>query len=489
MNEHGMHEHRFSDHFKLGRSQYELDFVDVPLDTDIALFVDPYAFEVISDPFFDECHDLIVDFFSEIIASIRSGNLSRAENLLNHLHEPNDTRLGLSRGNPNGKAMGRFYTKRLLQALTKSRAVKTGLLRDISDCELFIPNVSNDRVSDMTTNIVRGKLVDYTQQQCRLYAVPMQNIPAGMYWDGNDKRWQSAYAELPVYNGRRILLVPKLGVRHHLEADHYQYYNHFVLNYLQAEHLRANSSLVEVLQNGKRRVTKKRLKEKYPINHKEFLFEFSRDHPEILRKYKASLHKDCPKSELTDAEIEMHQREDRPFDIPSVCARLDKTRPGQSDASSYHDQIIGILTFIFSGSLRSPAKEAPINAGLKKIDICFTNRARSGFFDALNRHHRILCPKVFFECKNYSDDPQNPEFDQIAMRLSDKRGQFGAIVCRTITDRKKVLARCRAIVNDRRDYVIVLDDQDVKQLMFLKEKKDENAIDDYLERKLDDLLM
>lgn len=483
------HGQRFSDQFGLDKSQYELDFVDVSLDTDIPLFVDPYAFQIVNDPFFDECHNLVVDFFSEVVAAIRRGNVSRAKTLLDHLHEPNDTRLGLSRKRPRGKAMGRHYAKRLLETLTRSRAVRTGLLRDISECELFIPNVSNDRISDMTTNIIRGKLVDYTQQQCRLHGVPMRQVSVGMYWDGNTKAWRNTYAELPVYNNRRILLVPKLGVRHHLAADHYQYYNHFVLDYLQAEHLHANSSLVEVLKNGKKRVTKKRLKEEYPLNHKEFLFEFSRDHPSILREYKTALKKRSRQSELTDVEIEMHQRERRALDVSEICARLDKTPAGRSDADSYHNQIIGILTFIFSGSLRNPIKEAPISGGLKKIDICFTNRASSGFFFALNQIHHILCPKVFFECKNYTDDPQNPEFDQTAMRLSDKRGHFGVMVCRTIMDREKVLSHCRAILNDRRDYVIVLDDQDMKNLMFFKRDAREDAIDDYLQAKLDQVIM
>lgn len=32
---------RFADHFGLGLTQYQLDFVNVPLHTDIKLFVDP----------------------------------------------------------------------------------------------------------------------------------------------------------------------------------------------------------------------------------------------------------------------------------------------------------------------------------------------------------------------------------------------------------------------------------------------------------------
>ena len=62
----------FSDYFKLDKNQYELDFVDVPVDNgDIPLFLDPYAISKRSDLWSIQCHNLIVSFFQKVIDFIR----------------------------------------------------------------------------------------------------------------------------------------------------------------------------------------------------------------------------------------------------------------------------------------------------------------------------------------------------------------------------------------------------------------------------------
>src|ERR1700722_1199306 len=82
----------FSIAFKLGATQGELDFVDVPLNGDIALFVDPFAISQRSDRWSIEAHRTLVSFFQAIIDAIRSRKEDEARSLLAHLREPNETR-------------------------------------------------------------------------------------------------------------------------------------------------------------------------------------------------------------------------------------------------------------------------------------------------------------------------------------------------------------------------------------------------------------
>src|SRR5271154_412148 len=129
---------RFTDAFSLGKSQSELDFVDVRLDTDTWLCIDPFAISQRLDPLSTSCHRTLLAYFQHVVDSIRAENDSEAMELLGHLREPNETRLGLSSNKPQGAGVGTLQAKQLLEALRRSSAVKSGFLSSLEECELMI---------------------------------------------------------------------------------------------------------------------------------------------------------------------------------------------------------------------------------------------------------------------------------------------------------------------------------------------------------------
>lgn len=252
----------FSEYFNLNKQQAELDFVDVFIDDDKSLYIDPYVFKIRNDAWSVECNNLIVDFFNTVVIAIKNKEITYAKRLLDQLAEPKETHLGVSRLSVSGKGVSGKQASDLYEKLKTSKAVKTGHLKDLSDCELMIPGIGFDKISDITTNIIRRQLIEYTQAQCNLHNIPMQNVPSGKLWNPTEKRWwNGSYTNLPVANGKKIILVPKYAVVFKPSLSSQELYNHEILEYIQAEHIAAMSSLVEVLKNGKRRVTKKSLKE------------------------------------------------------------------------------------------------------------------------------------------------------------------------------------------------------------------------------------
>lgn len=329
---------RFSQAFSLRKEQAELDFVDIDLEKDLPLFVDPFALSIRKDKWSYYCTQHIVSFFQTAIDAIHADDHDRAKRVLTNLSEPNETRLGMSAYEPSGRGVSGKQAFDLYEALVDSEAAKTGVLSEIAECDLFISGIGPDKISDITTNVIRGPLVEYTQRQCELHGVSLQgSVPAGRFWDMDIRDWTAHYAAMPVWAGRKVLLVPKASVRFRMSLDSQEYYNHFVLEFLQAEHLRAGTALVQTLKNGARRVTKKSLKELHPFS-KDELYRFTKAHPQVLDLYKKAERRE---REASDRDL------DEGFDEAAFCdalsAALRSIPTGASAASDFHNLMIGAV--------------------------------------------------------------------------------------------------------------------------------------------------
>lgn len=472
----------FSEHFGLGKTQAELDFVDVDLSTDNRLYLCPYAIQIRDDEWSQACGDHIRSFFNEVLDQLRNGNLDRARHLLGHLHEPNETFLGQSVGSPSGRGVGADKAELLADALVNSRAFETGVLRDVSEAELFIRGVGPDTISDLVTNVVRGLLAEYTKSECELLGVPLRETAAlGPSWNIATRDWQARTYDLPHVDARPILLIPRFSVRRRLSLNSQEFYNDAMISFLQAEYLNAGGALVEVLRNGSRRVTKKSVKDRHPFI-KDDLAAFVRDHPEILEQYKRirgasgpldveDLDDDFDEGALAQALI------DRLAGIPS----------GSATATEYHSIMTGICTFLFSPALINPIKEFEQHQGRKRIDIKFTNAAQDGFFGHVLAAPQLRARNVMIECKNYTHPIANPELDQLAGRFGHQRGFFGILLCRDVENRDRTVAGCRDTAGDCRGYMLVLDDADITQMLGWAGEGRRGEIERSLHQRLDEI--
>lgn len=449
---------KISEHFGLNKSQAELDFVDIDFTTDTPLFLDPFFLSKKTDNWSNQATLTLRNFFQRVIDLIRAGNENEAKELFDHLHEPNTTCLGLSKGNPQGKGVGAGDTDKIYESLLRSRAIQTGLIQDIEDNILFVDNFGKDKLSDMTTNIITKHLIEYTQNQCRLHNIPLSaGVNSGFFWNSRQAEWESEHTEMLVINGRKLLLVPKGIVSFSKAYVPDRYYNQFVLDFLQNENIRMNTALVQRRQSGTRYVTKKSLKEINPLS-KEFLRRFTRQHPEILQQFKDEL-------EVSSlANIEFTEFNFRAV-ATSLIERLNGTPTGSANADDFHNIIIGILELILYPHLINPIKEREIHDGRKRIDLVFDNAAQDGIFRRLSENHNIPCPYIFVECKNYAKDVANPEIDQLAGRFSVNRGKVGFLVCRSVDNMPRLIQRCKDTFNDGRGLMIPLVDIDLIELL------------------------
>ncbi|MEU7652475.1 hypothetical protein AB0C41_10715 [Micromonospora taraxaci] len=461
---------RVSEFYKLGKSQSELDFVDVDIVNDVELYIDPSAISQLSSSWADSCVASIQSFFQRVLDAIGNGNDQEAISLLSALREPNETHLGLSTGRSRGSGLGDKLAEDFWESLSKSKAARSGLLQDLEDTALLIEGVDRDRISDITTNLIRTQLVEFTQETAKFHGIDLSpDVAYGRFWNPQTGEWYQSYTSLPTPNGERLLLVPKAIARRGLHLRAGEFYRHTVLNYLVVEE-RSTRSLGAVVRS-RRGVTKTAvdevLKEQFdagrhnPGVEKRINTWAAERNPGLLRGYKEQKEEN-PAPPLSDETI----AEAVGATIPPVSELLQKvveTPTGHADADNYERRVEALLSALFYPHLVFPRRQKKIHNGRKRIDISYTNAANHGFFYWLAMHYPAA--HVVVECKNYGKELGNPEFDQLQARFSPSRGKFGLLLHRGYGDKAKAWSSCLDTARDARGFIIPLDDEDLGVLV------------------------
>lgn len=459
-----------SDYFGLNKKQPQLDFVDVAVHFDTRLFVDPQALLLLNSVWAAQAVGLVQGFFTEVLDEISKGNDQRSQSMLSRLREPNETRLGLSKGAPAGRALGAGSAVKVWEALRRSQAVRSGIIDQLEDTILMVEGIGVDIVSDITTNLIRGPLITYTQDMCDLHGIPLTtDVVSGALWDPNLDDWTEQFTELPMVDGKPLLLVPKAIVRRWMEYDVDEYYRAYILPHLSDIEMSSPTiGLAKVVQGRRKRPTPKELQAKYGSG-KRVVIEQTLAQPDLLDAYREVKRQKPRRRPLTHEELANDADVPAP-DFDDLLAKVRAVKSGKEGAGAYHDAVLDLLTPLFYPELVSPYKEAPIHQGRKRIDIRFDNVGDpKSFFGWLGS--RYTAPFVFVECKNYAGDPANPELDQLLGRFSPNRGRFGILICRTVKDRQRMQERCRDAASDDRGFIVVLDDDDLETLVAERKKQ------------------
>lgn len=471
---------KISGHFQLNKSQYELDFVDIDPSVDTPLFLDPYFISKCDFEFATRAHTCLKSFFDYLLLLLKNGNITKAEEIFSHLGENNDICLGMSQGYPEGKGMGPSDTVKIFNHLRRSKAISSGIMEDIEDLRIFVDNIDKDKVSDMTSNIIRKQLLEYTIEQCRLLNIPLEkNRPSGMYWDSTKLTWECSFIDRLIVNNKPILLVPKRLVSFSSRYTAGYYRQHFVLNFLQNENLRLGSKLVQIRKKDNTvYVTKKSIKESEPPMDKNYLLNFSLKYIDEFKKFKqADGDRFQPISGNGVESISVKS-------ISNILKdKLKSINPGSEEASKYHDLMIGILEFLFYPNLSSPKKEREIHSGRKRIDITFENTTTNGFFWKIQSSTKLPAPRLYIECKNYVQDIHNPELDQLAGRFSPQRGRIGILCCRKLTNIDVFLKRCADTYKDDRGLILPISDSDIIEALDAMIEDMENPFENILDKR------
>lgn len=293
-----------STYFNLTARQSQLEFIDVKLDDDNELFVSPQLIENSTSRLMAPMRRLMETYSGHLFHAITASNRRNAVYLLSGVSEPRETRLGYGIDNAAGRSAGRKVKGVLIEAIWNNQVIQTKSINKVGDLKLFIPNFSIDRISDVTTKVLKHYLIAFTQDQCRKLGIPMVSVVQRDILNPTTLKWENLNVELPVFFdgaiNKPIIFVPKDMVQRHGDANSdIGYFFRFARNYVMDK----NSSLFKhVPRSGKNNTLLVKDIDASIDNTKEELSKWILANPEIMDEYwEASLDRVKP---LSDEEIE-----------------------------------------------------------------------------------------------------------------------------------------------------------------------------------------
>jgi hypothetical protein len=441
--------------------QEDVDFVIPDVDDDRRLGIDPFLLYRDSRPDFREAHGLLVRYFREVLESIKRGDSLRAQQLL-ICPEPQEIGLGYSQHGTKGSGIGPELAREIVQTFSISPALLARGLRHVEELQLISPGVGPDRISDMTANVLKLFLVDYTHEQCKAWNIPVaKEVPLRHYFDFESMSWRDGYFDLPLNpsTGDPLLLVPRriLRILPWINYDDYlgEYKRVFLRPSVRRSSLRLKSRTGAAKDPDK----------EAPPPPKPQVCQVTAQNTTTLDSYVDRKEKEAQKAEPTELS---------PFKDQSLLKEhaecladeLAAVNPGKEDAYEYQDVVHRILTFCLHPHLVDGKPQERTYGGTLIRDLIFTNEGTRNFWRYLMTEHAGLL--IVFELKNKQDITPG-DIDQIGTYLGDAMGRFGVLVSRQNRGTTSFNRR-RVIFNKEhpRKIILHLTDADLLELLRLR---------------------
>lgn len=258
-----------------GHSNYE--FVDVFLNDDNRLFIDPCMIEGAGDPWCMSAANVMTVFFDCFYEELRKGTLY-ISGLLSHAGEQNATKLGYGNG-CNGKGKTAEGLRDCIRGLSL-------LVHEIStigraqDIPVLVDGFAEDCMSDLLTNILHEPLNTFTCEQMAVWGCPPQGEKAIWTFDAILKEWIQVVRPCWYYKGKELLLVPKWIVRRNYLFKAHQYLYSVIVERIRRTNGWADLKKVDIWNNLPR-----------TSEHWEYdtVIDYTRKHPEALLDYHEQL--------------------------------------------------------------------------------------------------------------------------------------------------------------------------------------------------------
>lgn len=207
----------FSDFYKINIGTDD-DWFDPLLDIDTKLFIDPLLVTDLIHPEFKNTGITITNFFNEGFKLAAQSEPKTNDNLYKVLlsmmkfPEVQELCLGYSKSTK-GAGSGEGFGKEIVHAIYQTISMGLTNIHRFETLGLFSEGIGKDRLSDITANIIKRDLINYTIKIAKRHDLKTQPFPfRQVYFNQNSKKWMPDIFDLPknpFSENKAVILVPK----------------------------------------------------------------------------------------------------------------------------------------------------------------------------------------------------------------------------------------------------------------------------------------
>jgi hypothetical protein len=430
---------RLNDFFDLPFTQEQVDFAIPFIDEDIPLYVDPFLLWKSPSLQDQSLHTTLISSFNHLGRAYLRGRAADSIKTLIEISECTEVGLGEAR-NKQGRRIGDRTAEDILSLFKKIPQVTAGGFEHVEEIQLFVDQVSRDRVSDIACNILKSFLIDYTIAQCTSHNIPRTEVELPSVFDYRAKLIRSERVSLPVNpsNGHAIILVPKRWLRYVPWINYDDYFNG------------AYAAVVE--------------EDASAPTERPAVLEYNRENYGLVRAYVERQEKkqaDCHNDPLF-----------KPIPVLSAKRKLAEIRAlksGNKDLADkkYEDSAVQLLASLLYPQLDFAEDQVRTDSGVLIRDLIFYNNRSMDFLTDI--HHDFGSRQLVMELKNVKAVEREHIF-QLNRYLNDQFGRFGVIVTRNPLP-SSIYRNTIDLWSGQRRCIIALTDTDLELMVTVFESR------------------
>ncbi|WP_394542157.1 hypothetical protein [Priestia aryabhattai] len=285
---------KFSEKFQLNNhSQSNFEFANIRIDRDNKLFIDPTRIAAEEGAWFQNCNQIVQDFFNTIFDLYNEGQTDEARDYFQSSGESNELFLGYTEGFPRGNGNSEESLAKVFDYVQNQGLLDDVIVGRLEDFHVFVPDFGEDLLSDLVASLIKAELVSFTQQQCAVHNIDLSVEFTFHHWNTVNHTWEIMVERLPDYDGYPIVLVPKqiLVAKYLYSAN--KYWTQVVSIWRQNKHREEESALHQNRPNNEEFASKKEIRRveinEQMLTEKQYLVNMTRENREMIVNFRNNI--------------------------------------------------------------------------------------------------------------------------------------------------------------------------------------------------------